>query len=232
MENSVSPDYVTEKIWDGLAAGCIPIYLGPATARDMVPDSRGIIMYDPEGLGDASTPATLDALMHEIGSDQKRYEAMLKWKHRKVSDVIWVLFFNCNRPSYRPYGNVGADVLDTASHAPPTIQSECTRYRSFKLLRWCMALQTPAPNTQWPCSTAGTVFPCRTLWVTLVPQQQAPHLHNISLFYLADYNIAVAAAAAAVHPCPCCSPRISPTPCSSTSGQCSTPRESAFYVGS
>ena len=89
MENSVSPDYVTEKVWDGLTAGCVPIYLGAASARDMIPDSRGIIVYDPKGDGDASTPEELDNLMHEIGSDQKRYEAMLQWKYRKVGIGVY-----------------------------------------------------------------------------------------------------------------------------------------------
>lgn len=28
IENSISPDYVSEKIWHGLTAGCIPVYLG------------------------------------------------------------------------------------------------------------------------------------------------------------------------------------------------------------
>jgi hypothetical protein len=40
--------------------------------------------FDTSGAGDASTPEQLDALMHEIGSNKQRYEAMLAWKHRKV----------------------------------------------------------------------------------------------------------------------------------------------------
>jgi hypothetical protein len=28
MENSISEDYVTEKVWDALVSGCVPIYLG------------------------------------------------------------------------------------------------------------------------------------------------------------------------------------------------------------
>lgn len=40
--------------------------------------------YDQKGAGNASTPEQLDALMHEIGSDRARYEAMVAWKSRKV----------------------------------------------------------------------------------------------------------------------------------------------------
>lgn len=44
MENSVRQDYVTEKIWDALGAGCIPVYLGFSNARDFVPDPDSYIL--------------------------------------------------------------------------------------------------------------------------------------------------------------------------------------------
>jgi hypothetical protein len=44
MENSIERDYLTEKMWDALAAGCIPIYMGSPTARDTVPDPESFIM--------------------------------------------------------------------------------------------------------------------------------------------------------------------------------------------
>jgi alpha-1,3-fucosyltransferase 10 len=48
MENSLAHDYVTEKLWDGLAAGCVPVYLGSPSALKMAPDASGIIMFDPK----------------------------------------------------------------------------------------------------------------------------------------------------------------------------------------
>lgn len=44
MENSLRQDYVTEKLYDGLVAGCVPVYLGSSSARDMVPDPHSFIM--------------------------------------------------------------------------------------------------------------------------------------------------------------------------------------------
>jgi len=44
MENSLRLDYVSEKLWDGLAAGCVPVYLGSPSARDIVPDPNSFIM--------------------------------------------------------------------------------------------------------------------------------------------------------------------------------------------
>ncbi|WIA21264.1 hypothetical protein OEZ85_000499 [Tetradesmus obliquus] len=92
MENSLAHDYVTEKLWDGLAAGCVPIYLGSPSALQMAPDGSSIIMYDPKGKGSASTVEQLDALMHEIGSNKERYEKMLAWKHKKVEEQPSPLF--------------------------------------------------------------------------------------------------------------------------------------------
>jgi len=44
MENSIRQDYMTEKLWDALAAGCIPIYLGSKNAPHIIPDPQSIIM--------------------------------------------------------------------------------------------------------------------------------------------------------------------------------------------
>lgn len=44
MENSVSADYMTEKLWDAFAAGCIPIYLGSDRAPLFAPDPNSMIV--------------------------------------------------------------------------------------------------------------------------------------------------------------------------------------------
>jgi hypothetical protein len=44
MENSIRQDYMTEKMWDALAAGCVPIYLGSSNAPQIIPDSKGVVM--------------------------------------------------------------------------------------------------------------------------------------------------------------------------------------------
>lgn len=92
MENSLRQDYISEKIWDGLRSGCIPVYLGSNSVRDVVPDPGSFVMFDPSGGGDASTPEELDALLHQIGSDRQRYESMTAWRYRKVGRLRFDLF--------------------------------------------------------------------------------------------------------------------------------------------
>ena len=45
MENSIRQDYMTEKLWDGLIAGCIPIYLGNNNAPHIVPHPDSFIRW-------------------------------------------------------------------------------------------------------------------------------------------------------------------------------------------
>jgi hypothetical protein len=44
MENSIRQDYISEKLWDALVAGCVPIYLGSSNARYTVPDPDSFIL--------------------------------------------------------------------------------------------------------------------------------------------------------------------------------------------
>jgi hypothetical protein len=39
MENSITKDYFTEKLWDGFKAGCVPIYMGPPNTKDFIPQN-------------------------------------------------------------------------------------------------------------------------------------------------------------------------------------------------
>lgn len=66
-----------------------------------------VCRYDPLGAGDAASPEHLDVLLHDIGSNQSRFEAMLAWKHLKVSNPLdraqharaaaWCMLF-CTQP--------------------------------------------------------------------------------------------------------------------------------------
>lgn len=87
MENNVVHDYLTEKVWDALIAGCIPVYMGTSLALQMVPDRAGVIVYDPDGTGDASNLQELHDLLYRISRSRWAYRSYFAWKYRKVCTI-------------------------------------------------------------------------------------------------------------------------------------------------
>lgn len=77
MENSIAQDYVTEKLWDALMAGCVPVYIGAPNIYDFLPDPNAIIHY---GHGAIQTPEDLVLEMSRLATDKRAYEAKLVWK--------------------------------------------------------------------------------------------------------------------------------------------------------
>jgi len=85
MENSIAHDYITEKVWDALAMGCVPRLVGSSTILKVVPDRQSVIFYGPGG--NATTVEELDALVHRIGTDKALWERMVAWKARPLNQL-------------------------------------------------------------------------------------------------------------------------------------------------
>jgi len=77
-ENSNASWYVTEKVWNALAIGAIPVYLGTSDAKNLVPPGSTIFASD-----FASTDALVDHMVavHKDGGREAR-----QWKTRPVSE--------------------------------------------------------------------------------------------------------------------------------------------------
>lgn len=75
MENSALKDYVTEKVYDGLVAGCVPIYLGAPNVADYIPDNNSIINFDVLG-----TPEALKDELEILAHNDSAYLEKLAWK--------------------------------------------------------------------------------------------------------------------------------------------------------
>jgi hypothetical protein len=76
MENSNGKDYVTEKIWDALAAGCVPLYLGAPNARaDFLPTPDCAIMVE-----DYPTVEALAAEIKRVLTDRAAFEEYTAWR--------------------------------------------------------------------------------------------------------------------------------------------------------
>ena len=74
VENTREPDYITEKLWQGLRAGAVPIYLGAPNVRHFVPDDS-VIFVD-----DFASVAKLVAHVKRALADEALYERHLAWK--------------------------------------------------------------------------------------------------------------------------------------------------------
>ena len=70
MENSKGVDYVSEKMWDGLVSGCLPIYLGAPNIQEHLPAPNAVIDYVRLGNTPEALVAELQRLMHDKGALQ------------------------------------------------------------------------------------------------------------------------------------------------------------------
>lgn len=79
FENSAGLDYVTEKVYEVLASGSIPIYLGAPNIRDFVPHSGAILHAK-----DFATPAALGERLHAIDADEGAWLRHHAWRSAPV----------------------------------------------------------------------------------------------------------------------------------------------------
>ncbi|TIL61630.1 MAG: alpha-1,3-fucosyltransferase, partial [Mesorhizobium sp.] len=80
LENSIAPDYVTEKIFDPLCAGSVPVYLGAPNVGEFVPANSYI---DATAFG---TPAELAAYLRHLLETPSAYEAYFAWRSQPLPE--------------------------------------------------------------------------------------------------------------------------------------------------
>jgi hypothetical protein len=77
FENAIAKDYVTEKFYDPLIAGSVPVYLGAPNVEDFAPGDRCFI-----NAADWRSPEALARYLIKAASDKHLYESYLEWKAR------------------------------------------------------------------------------------------------------------------------------------------------------
>jgi alpha-1,3-fucosyltransferase 10 len=80
FENSIATDYVSDKFFDSLIAGSVPVYLGAANVADFAPAERSFV-----NVADFSGPAELASYLNYLDRSPAEYETYLRWKHDGVS---------------------------------------------------------------------------------------------------------------------------------------------------
>jgi hypothetical protein len=81
FENSIARDYVTEKFFEPLIAGSVPVYLGAPNVADFAPGERCFI-----NTGDFAGPRELAAELLRLANDEDAYQALLAWKTQPFSE--------------------------------------------------------------------------------------------------------------------------------------------------
>ena len=71
-------DSVTEKIYDALIAGAVPVYLGAPNIEEFVPSGSYIDVRSFSG------PRELSQFLIEVANDPKRYEKFHEWRKQTV----------------------------------------------------------------------------------------------------------------------------------------------------
>lgn len=79
FENAIAEDYVTEKFFDPLVAGSVPVYLGAPNAAVFAPGEDCYV-----DVREFPSPAALAARLQEIAADEDTYRGYLAWKERPL----------------------------------------------------------------------------------------------------------------------------------------------------
>lgn len=80
FENSITTDYVTERLFHALAAGVVPVYLGAPNVRDFLPHQDAAIVAN-----EFESPQSLATLLNDLDADDVAYSRLLRWKHEGYS---------------------------------------------------------------------------------------------------------------------------------------------------
>lgn len=73
---TIARDYVSEKFFDPLFTGSVPVYLGAPNAADFAPGDRCYI-----NTADFPSPRRLAETLRWLAADEAAYQAYLRWKN-------------------------------------------------------------------------------------------------------------------------------------------------------
>jgi hypothetical protein len=107
FENSIARDYVSEKFFDPLVAGSVPVYLGAPNVADFAPAERCFL-----NVADFEGPAALAAYLNHLAGDEAAYAEYLAWKQRGLDPRFLGL---ARQVSAEPFARLGALLRERAA---------------------------------------------------------------------------------------------------------------------
>lgn len=133
LENSIEPDYVTEKIYDAFEAGTVPIYLGAPNVDEFVPENSYI---------DASAfPDTKDlaAYLHHLIETPRDYGAYFAWRSKPLPDSLVNRLHGLETPPFCRLMNLVRRRVEERPNPPlgrPTLPFGRYAFLRTRLRRW------------------------------------------------------------------------------------------------
>jgi hypothetical protein len=79
FENSPVPDYVSEKVFEGLFSGAVPVYRGASSIASFMPSNSSFID------GNNLTPVELATKMKQLAQDEVEYNKFFSFKQQPLS---------------------------------------------------------------------------------------------------------------------------------------------------
>jgi hypothetical protein len=86
FENSIARDYVTEKFYDPLIAGSVPIYLGAPNIADFAPGDTCFI-----NVSDWADPESLARYLLSVSKDKDLYQSYFDWRSKPFKSHFMTL---------------------------------------------------------------------------------------------------------------------------------------------
>jgi hypothetical protein len=187
LENGIScPHYMTEKIWDALSRGSIPIYIGWDGFEDYIPDKNAVI-----DLRDYPTAADLAAKLTLISVNDDEYNKAHAWRYRSPDQ--WPIKFRnlirqvsadlkypiCATLKEGPDNHPPAQATETCDKSVQIMGTPVNQYPGRKAQWW--------EEGGWKFETAHRVDPTATLEVEITSPlkflKQTCEAHTVDCFH-------------------------------------------------
>lgn len=111
FENSIAQDYVTEKFFDPLLAGTVPVYLGAPNVEEYAPGPHAFInaseFADPRGLAEFLT---------ELAGNEDAYRKYFKWRETGLSSEFRAMMSEASREPFERLSDI------VAARTKPTVR--------------------------------------------------------------------------------------------------------------
>jgi alpha-1,3-fucosyltransferase 10 len=93
FENSICTDYVTEKLYDPLRSGCVPVYLGAPNVSRFVPGEHCCV-----DVRDYASPRHLADYLRNLAGNNEAYAAYFAWKTKPFRREFLRIAEECGEP--------------------------------------------------------------------------------------------------------------------------------------